>query len=243
MLVSWYVEVIRFMWCFFGGSFFTIVHVFSQILVVLLILSLYKRMLIFRCFCRFHEFIYFVDSPLYCVLADICWKLSFPKIGKCDADVCDFMNLIKFMYFCCFSESMYFQILDSIGCWLIFEDCSHLQSRFPPFCTGPWKAWWLIIARWSCIIHFGIQAIASSTTDGQCVVSYTNNNTQEINETLEFEFFAFARQKSWKTQCGTNAIIYARCQWNRWFMELCFRVFRRSFFFSKSWHTTRFVLN
>ena len=75
----------------FWGSFFTIFHFcFSSMLVVLLILSLYKRMLIFRCFCRFHEFIYFVDSPLYCVLADIYWKFSFPKIGKCDADVCDY---------------------------------------------------------------------------------------------------------------------------------------------------------
>ena len=39
-----------------------------------------------------------------------------------------------------------------------------------------------LCARLSRIMHFEIQAIASSTTDGQCLVSYTEDNTQEINE-------------------------------------------------------------
>ena len=50
-----------------------------------------------------------------------------------------------------------------------------------------------LCARLSRIMHFEIQAIASSTTDGQCFVSYTEDNTQEINENSKFLLFFFSQ--------------------------------------------------
>ena len=74
----------------------------------------------------------------------------------------------------------------------------------------------------SCIFKFQIQATGASTTGGLCFFRYTEYNTQGIHENSQFLFFSFARQKSWKTHCGTNGRTHARCLWNRWFYETVF---------------------
>ena len=65
---------------------------------------------------------------------------QFRKYAKTPTfDVCDLMDLAICKYVCCFSEFLYFLILDSIGYWLIFECCSHLQNRPRSFFKGSWR--------------------------------------------------------------------------------------------------------
>ena len=118
-------------------------------------------------------------------------------------DVCDLMTLVTFKYVCCFPEFMYFLILNSIGCWLIFECCSHLQNTPRSCFKGSWRVELPIIVRWSCIINAWIQATGASTTGGECFVLYTEYNTQEFNKIIKCMFSLFA----------SHATIHATSAW------------------------------
>ena len=73
----------------------------------------------------------------------------------------------------------------------------------------------LFILRWSsfagvdhgclsCVFKFRIPATMASTTGEKCFVCHAEYTTHGTHENINFMFFLFARQTSWKTHCGTN---------------------------------------
>ena len=143
------------------------------------------------------------------------------------------------------SEFMYFHILDSIGFWLIFESCSHLQNRPRSFFNGSWKA--LMFARWSCARAWVAWCISKfrplhhrplmGNVSFHIQKTIPRKSTKTVNS-----YFLFARRKSWKTHCGTSAATQAQCLWNRRFYGIVFPGVW-GFDFNKCCCTAGFALN